>query len=511
MIVRLAHFLNLQPLCIGTVISQMEHYPKTPRRDFARELSMWACGLLGAATLWFLMIAGQFNLLCALAIGTCLLLVSTSSKTTAILLTFSYLILMGDIRRVVAVLIGPPAQDLLLLIAPCIAILFATPLILSLRLKDRLSQAMLLLTSVMLLEIFNPRQGGLTIGLSGAVFYLAPVLWFWIGRHFGAPDVIEKLLYRIIFPLSVVAALLGFVQSFFGFLPWEQAWIDIASKTYTALHLFGSIRPFGFSVSAAEYGMLLMLGTVGMTAAFFGSRRDWAVFMPVLVTAVILASGRSTVLRIVVALAVVLVLRKSSEFTAAGLVRLGLYALIGLVAVIAIASRFQKPANSVAGKTSPISDALAHQAGGLSHPLDPRYSTAGLHGSMFFSGVIQGLTYPIGSGLGSTTEGARKFGGDPSEGSSEIDLSDMFISLGLIGGILYLCVVIFALRQAFDYLLVVPRSISLPVIAMLICTLGSWLIGGQYSTSSFIFFIIGALRYDTISRVGESFPYVVAT
>ncbi len=461
---------------------------------------MWTLGLFGSAVLWILMLKGQFNLLCTLIILGSLLLVSLHDRATAILLTLSYLILMGDIRRILAALVGPPEQDLLLLIGPAIAVVLALPILWSLRLRDGLSKAMFFLLLVMVLEIFNPKQGGLTIGLSGAVFYVAPVLWFWIGRRFGSPEVVEKLLYRVIFPLALLAALLGFAQTFIGFLPYEQAWIDVASKTYTALHLGASIRAFGFSVSGAEYAALLMIGAVGVAAAYLGSGSRWAVIFPILIAGIVLASARGTVIKVVVTLALVWTLRKGHKVGVKDAVRLVVFAVAGLVAVVLVASHFMKPEAASPGKNSAVDNALAHQVGGLAHPFDPRYSTAGLHGGMFLSGVVEGFTYPIGHGLGSTTAAASKFGGDPNEGSSEIDISDMFISLGLIGGLLYLYIVATAMAKALRYLRTVRRGISLPVLAILTSTLGSWLIGGQYSTSALMLFLIGALSYTDIRQ-----------
>jgi hypothetical protein len=460
---------------------------------------MWIAGLFSASILWLLMVAGQFDLVCALIVGTTLLLISTYDKATAALLTFTYLFLMGDIRRIVAVAFGQPAQDLLLLVGPVMAFVLAFPLLLKLRLRDNLSKAMLFLLVVMTLEIFNPRQGGLSVGLSGAVFYIAPVLWFWVGRHFGSPAVVEKLIYRVIFPLALLAALLGFAQTFIGFLPYEQAWIDIAATSYTALHLGGSIRAFGFSVSGTEYAVLLMFGVVGITAAYFGSKWKWVFILPILITGVVLASGRTAVVRIILTLAFIWAFRKGQKLGTSTIVRIVLFASAGALLVATVASHFV-PQTGSSGKNSAVQDALAHQAGGLAHPLDPKYSTAGIHGGLIWSGLLEGVTYPIGHGLGATTEAAAKFGGDPSEGSSEIDFSDMFISLGLIGGLLYLFVVVSAMRQSLTYLHTVPRTISLPVAAILFSSLGSWLIGGQYSTSSVTLFLVGALSCTNTTR-----------
>ena len=294
------------------------------------ESVMWVGGLLCASVLWFLMLHGQFNFLCAFIFASGLILVSLFDKPAAILLTLTYLILMGDLRRILAVAVGQPAQDLLLLVGPVVAFVLAFPLLSRLRLKDGLSKAMLALLAVMALEMFNPKQGGLTVGLSGAIFYIAPVLWFWLGRHFGSPVVVEKLLYLVLFPLSLLAALLGFVQTFVGFLPYEQAWIDVVSKTYSALYLGGSIRPFGFSVSATEYAVLLMLGAVGVASAYFGARRRWTLIFPILIIGVILASGRTAVIRVIITLAFVWTFRKGQRVSAKKVFSLLVFALCGL-------------------------------------------------------------------------------------------------------------------------------------------------------------------------------------
>ncbi len=464
-------------------------------RQLSPDLMMWVGGLLCVGILCFLMLEGQFNLLFAVIIGGSLLLVSLRDKPTALLLTLAYLFLMGDLRRIFAVTVGQPTLDLLLLIGPAMALVLVLPRFARLQFRTALSKAMLFLLVVMILEIFNPRQGGLAVGLAGAVFYIAPLLWFWVGQSFGSPELVEKLLYRVIFPLALLASLLGFVQSFIGFLPYEQAWIDVAAKTYTSLYVGASIRPFGFSVSAAEYLALLVLGAVGTAAAYFGSRRRWALVFPILIVSIVLASGRTAVLRVIVVLALVWTLRKQKRFSFSQLVRIGLLATVGLILVVMIAARFTSSEGTSTAKDSAVHNALNHQLGGLAHPLDPRYSTAGLHSGMFVDGVVQGFTNPLGFGLGRTTQAGSKFNADESAGSSEVDISDMFISLGLTGGLLFLFVAGAAMYQAFEYLKTVRRTISLPVIAILASALGSWLIGGQYSISSLMLFLVGALTY----------------
>jgi hypothetical protein len=165
-----------------------------------------------------------------------------------------------------------------------------------------------------------------------------------------------------------------------------------------------------------------------------------------------------------------------------------------------VAAHFASPADAGQHGSSSAQDALAHQLGGLAHPFDKRYSSAGLHSNMVVSGVIEGIMSPLGHGLGSTTFAAQKFGTDSDGGSSELDFSDMFISLGLVGGLLYLGVSILGIRAALRYVRETQLHIGLPVLAILISTLGGWLIQGQYSTCSIVFFILGSLVYQGSER-----------
>src|SRR5580698_2893950 len=220
-------------------------------------LPLWVGGLLSSELLVFLVIRRQFDLLFAVVIAGILSLATLFHRSAGILLILGYMILMGDVRRVVSYIAEPTRFDLLLLIAPVIAGLLAIPILLRARLKEPLSKAVLALFVIMILGVFNPLQGGLVVGLAGALFYIAPMFWFWIGRNYASPILVEQLLNVVILPLSCVAAVIGLLQTYIGFLPWEDAWIDMASRTYVALHVGSSIRPFGFSVLAVEYKTIL--------------------------------------------------------------------------------------------------------------------------------------------------------------------------------------------------------------------------------------------------------------
>jgi hypothetical protein len=448
----------------------------------------------GLGAFWLLLAAGQLNLLCALMIGSILILVLLRDKASAALLTLAYLHVLGDVRRLADLTTGLPELDLLLLVGPGMAVLLALPILLRLQIKDALSKAMLLLTLLMAVEVLNPAQGGLAVGLSGALFYLVPVLWFWIGRRLASPVVVERLLYWVLFPLAVCAALLGFWQTLVGFFPYEQAWIDVTLKNYTALSLGGTTRAFGFSVSAAEYATLLEVAAAGVAAAFFTRKRLWALAFPLLVAAMLLASGRSVVVKLILALAVIWVLRKQRPLTTLGMLKLGSVALASLIGLSYLATMWV-PQGGTSIKASATQESIAHLSGGLAHPFDERYSTVGIHQGMFIRGIGSSLTSPLGHGLGSTTGASSKFSESSDQFGSEIDISDMFIILGPVGGLLFIVIVVLTFRSALTYVRQTKLHVGLPVVAILTATVGSWLISGQYSTSALICFLIGALNY----------------
>ncbi len=463
------------------------------------ELYLWCGALVLIASLFVVLVHGQFHLLAAIILGSMLFAISRRDPATAIVFTFAYLFLMGDMRRILAIAAPQPAFDPLLLIGPGMAALLAVPGFYHLKLRDNLSKGMLALLVIMALEIFNPSQGSLAVGFSGAFFYIVPVLWFWVGRSFASPALVERILYHVLLPLSVLAALFGLYQTFFGFLPYQQLWVNSATRVLTSLYVGSSIRPFGFSISPAEYATLLEFGLLVTVAALFARQRAWIVFLPLLAMALILESSRGFVVAATFALSVVWVMRRGQKLRPATVVTMLAFGVLSLVFLSTIAARFSSPETPASRHNTAAQNELAHQLGGLAHPFDAKYSTAGTHAAMVTSALTNAITHPLGSGLGYTTFAAEKINGSSkTQGSSELDLSDMFVALGVVGGLVYLSIGFMVLLRVLKNVPLVPLRISLCVLALAIATFGHWLVGGQYSTSSLMFFLFGSLVY----RVG---------
>ena len=97
-----------------------------------------------------------------------------------------------------------------------------------------------------------------------------------------------------------------------------------------------------------------------------------------------------------------------------------------------------------------------------------------------------------------TTLAAAKYGGRVK--SSEFDVSNVFLSTGLVGGVLYVLVVALALLAAFRYWWRTRSLVALALLGILVVTFGAWLNGGQYAVAALAWFCIGALDRFQMQR-----------
>jgi len=456
----------------------------------------------------YLLEHNQWRLLVMLVLVGSLILLWRLSRTLAICMTFFYLFLLGDVRRIVSMFAGQTGLDPLLLVGALFTLYVGLPLFRGLRLQDRLSKTMLTLLGIMILEMVNPKQGSVLVGLSAGLFYIVPVLWFWIGRRFGTEHLCFLLLFRVVVPLGVVAALLGLYQTFIGFLPWESVWIENAiAAGYNALYLTGRhVRSFGFSVNGVEYVSLLVVTTILLCSAAIAGRRAYILPVPLVASAIFFAATRGAILRVLFGVAVVWAVRGYSRNRASFVPRLLFAVTLGVSALAYSSSQASSDeAPYVDPRNASTSQAATqHVVQGFAHPLDAKSSTAGAHAGMFSYGIMTGLTNPVGSGLGSVTLGADKFGG--SGGSTEIDISDAFYTMGIVGGLCFVYMIYLAFRYAFEYLTSGDKVIGYSVIGVLAAMIGAWIGQGQYGLAPFVCFCLGFLTKKHLESKAEHPP-----
>jgi hypothetical protein len=414
--------------------------------------------------------------LCALALR---------SPRGAAVATLAYLIVLGDYRRYAGFLQGYTADDPLLLVAPVAAFCIVCIAFLDRRLRggSALAGMVVALTLLMVAQIFNPSQGGVTVGLAGALFYIAPLLWYWIGRAYGSGEIVLLVLRRAVVPLAVAAALLGIYQSLYGLLPFEAAWAKVVR--YEALYIGEDVaRSIGFFNSGAEYTRFLLVACAAILAGWFTERSSQIVLLPILLVALFLASSRGPVVLLLAVTAVVWAVK--ARHRAAWAPRLVLAGALGL-GLLAGSLLFLRQLDL----TGRLDVLVAHQVQGLLNPGDASKSTAVGHLYLAFEGVVEGVRSFIGMGLGATTLAATKYG----EGmhNSEVDVANMFYSLGVIGGVLYVAIVIAVLTRAVSVWRRGRGPAELSLLAVVLATVTAWMLGGEYAIAALAWFVIGAI------------------
>lgn len=408
----------------------------------------------------------------------------------AMYMLFAWLPFLGIVRRALVPATGFTSLDPLLLVSSAVIILIFLTLLISGKANldgTWLSRLVFYLLLIGILQVFNPAQGNLLVGLTGVMFVLVPMVCFFIGRSVADAKTINKMLKWII-GAGAIAALYGMYQVVVGFPGFEKAYLDRAG--FGGLYVGTAIRPFSTFTNPLEYATYLNFAVM-TTLAFVlyrkGVRRYWLVgLLAIMVYAGYMIGSRGFIVYAVLgSIALIASRAKSMLMTFALLVLM----LGGIV--------YWTSTNN--GTTTKLDETKTAQqqleqrnAIGLADPLDPNKSTLRQH----FSGVLDGLKFaateqPFGLGTGSTGRGSSKFGGAGSN-STELDISDAAVAFGVIGGAIYIAIIIIAGLQLYRMRRIIPGPMIPAILGMAIVSFGQWLNGGNYAVAPLIWFMLGA-------------------
>jgi hypothetical protein len=447
-------------------------------------------GLAAFSSLWVATATPLVRLPCAAILAFVLVMITLARPTLGVLVTIGYLVFVAFLRRLLLFESAWWAADPMLLVAPVVAgVLIVKLFVLERRplAPDLLSKLVLAVLALGIVEVANPRGGGPLVGSVGLFYVGVPLLWFFIGRELLDQSAAIRLM-KLVVVLGVVVSAYGLLQLQVGHPVWDRMWVDqVASvRGYSALNVGGVLRAFATFSSSAEYalwvGSALAISWVlvlrGSAVALLG--------LPLLGVALFLASGRSALILTVLAVVVVVGLNTRRPLTA----------LVVILAAVGIAFGASRVfASDLAGQASASSnDLVSHQLGGVADPLDPNNSTLLIHFEKVWEGLKWSLHNPLGQGTASTNVGGQESRGlgEEAAGSTEIDLSNAFVGLGVAGGLLYIAVVgmtlFLAVRSHFA-----GKPAALPIIAVLVVCAGQWLIGGNYALVALIWLLIGAV------------------
>lgn len=463
-------------------LTSAEGLPRTAGGQRLTRLLIGLGAVAGGACLGYLVLAGHIRTAIVVTGGMVLLALARMRIQTAVIAAVIYLVFMGDLRRLLIPLVGWSNTDPLLLLGPIFAILLFGYAVASgsLRLNTKLAWWMAAFMGLMLLQIFNPQQGGLMVGVAGVMFYLVPLLWFWIGRAYASASFMKTLLFKVVVPLAVLAAAMGYYQTFFGYLPYQMAWYKIAG--YTALGSLGIQAPISFFSSHTAYAVFLNVAMVAVLALMIRKRQFTLLpLFIVLFVALFLTGIRGPVARLL--------------FTAAGM-----WAVTGRNKKTWILRGAFAVALGIAGLLWSLSQVgsidagarvqhrVTRQAEGFLNATEEG-SSAAVHLNMIAVGLTSAFRNPLGYGLGATTKAANKFGGNMR--TSESDIGDIALSLGIIGLLIYLVIIYLVFSTAVRHWAASRNAVSLAVLGILAITFFSWLQGGRYAIYPVIWLCIG--------------------
>jgi len=338
---------------------------------------------------------------------------------------------------------------------------------------------------VMMLQMLNPRQGGLIVGVAGALFYIIPLLWYWIGRTYATPGYLNQVLFSVVVPLGGLATAFGLYQTFYGYLPYQELWAALAAGP-GLLGSEGIEKPISFFASPTEHYNFILSALVVLIAALIHRRQyGLLLFIVPMIATIFLGGSRGPVAKLLVTAAGLWAVVGTNTFT--WIVRGSLALLIGVIGLSWSLSSIE-----VESTNERIAYRFERQQTGFGAGEAKGGSSAMNHLNMIAHGMKQGITNPLGAGLGATTKAGAKYGGGAG-GSTECDVSNVFVSTGLVGGVIYLIIVFLIIRSAFQYWAQTRSLLALSLAGVLAVNFFLWLMGGQYAMSPLLWFLIGAL------------------
>ena len=434
-----------------------------------------------------------------LALAVAMIIPAIEQPQKAMYLLFCILPFLGLVRRLFVPVAGYSSFDPLLLISSAVTLVIFATLILTKRANmggTPLSMMVFFLLLIGLVQVFNPSQESILVGLTGIMFILIPMMCFFIGRSVADEKLIARM-QRIIIGVGFLAALYGMYQVLVGYPGFEKAYI--ARAGFGGLYVGGAIRPFSTFVNPLEYATYLGFA-VSTAAAFFLYKRQMQKFWVLGALALIAYSGyligsRGFIYGSGAAVLVIIGMRAKNAFMA----MLIMATLVGGIVLWTSSTSGEnvKPADETAA-----AQLKARNEPAIKDPFDEKRSTLRAH----YRGVKEGLIFafterPFGLGTGAVTRGGSKFGAGTSQ-STELDISDATIAFGVIGGLLYIAIMLRTWWQLYMLRRMTNGPMWPAIAGMSIAAFGQWLNGGNYAVAPLIWFMIGAsdLAYQRLRR-----------
>jgi len=403
---------------------------------------VWLAPLQAAAAFTVLAIIGAGQLLRGWILAALFflmatpLLVSFEAGLAAMILFEPF---RGLIRRAQYLIVDYSQLDPIHLLTPLVTLLALAKLVQRYRLTilraTPLATAVSILAAIFVVQIFNPLQGSLMIGFSGAMLILVPVSWFYFGQAVG-PRFIRAAL-QLIVVLGIVTSLYGVYQLIWGYPQFERYWLENV-EFYVSIGVGHVKRPLATFTNAEEWGRYIAMGALiafgfGAGARQWLHRGAWFLCGAGLSTVLLFTGQRTAIFGLLLSFGSLILLGARNWRGAS--VRLVLLLLpVVLIALLAKPPSEDEMWNKE--ETETVGTLLSHTQRGTLKPTgeDSLYVRLEVWKDL----VVNVVPYrPLGAGLGAGSLGALKFSGVNDEIAIDNFILVLAVAVGIPGALLF--------------------------------------------------------------------------
>ncbi len=357
----------------------------------------------------------------------------------------------GFLRRAQYLFLPYSATDPIHIVTPLVTLLAFGMLLQRRKLgifrESPLATPVTILCVIYFLEIFNPLQGGLTVGLSGAMFMLVPVAWFYFGQDLK-PTFMETAL-RLMVVLGILTSLYGLYQLSFGFPSFEQYWLD-NTEFYDSISVGNVKRALATYSSAEEWGRYIEIGAIiafglATCAGSLWRRTLWFLSGAGLTVMLLLTGQRTAMFGLIFGCFLLMVLGARSWRSVVGRVSLAVAPML-LVGFLVQAPTSEDMLSH--GEDERVGAVLSHTTRGTLNPTKEDSLQERLKNWTYLATEL--VPYrPLGIGLGGTSLGAYRFNEDTDLPPIDSYFISTVITCGLPTALLFIWILMRATRLSW--------------------------------------------------------------
>ena len=401
---------------------------------FRRSWLMWLGPLPALSAATALAVVSGGGLLRSLMLSGALWLMALpllSSLEAGLLAMLIFEPMRGFLRRAQFIFVEYTTTDPIHLVTPLLTVLAFTILLWKRReqifMTKPLGLPVSILAACFFIQIFNPFQGGVFVGMSGAFFILLPVAWFYFGR--AMKPAFLSTAFRLIVVMGLICSLHGAYQLVFGFPSFEQYWVNHTDhyESIAVGHIQRSLATFN---SAEEWGRYVQFGALIAFGFAFGAKQlakrlGWVTCFIGLSSVLIITGQRTAIFGLVAGVGVFILV--GAENWAGVIKRCGMMGL-SLVLLLVIAKPPSAQEMWEKDKDDKFGTMLSHTARGTLQPtkegsLDERFKIWGVLITKYIP------AHPLGAGISAGTVAAARY----TSITSDFYPIDSFVVVLLVG------------------------------------------------------------------------------